>query len=63
MKDFTALVDRMINYRAEHDLTQAQLAEKCRLSTQTICMAENGYENLSKVSAAKIRAVVMRDEQ
>ncbi|UBM59649.1 helix-turn-helix transcriptional regulator [Marinilongibacter aquaticus] len=43
--------------RAKNDFTQAQLAEKVKVSRQTINAIESGDYNLSTVLALKIAAV------
>lgn len=52
------LQERMVRYRAIHRLSQKELAEKCGLSLQTINSIENGLQNPSRVTAAKIALVV-----
>ena len=54
------LSDKMIRYRAKYRLTQPELAEKCGLTTQTICAVENGTEP-SRLTKAKIELVVDED--
>lgn len=52
------LREKMVIYRAKYRLTQAELAEKCGLSTLTINLVETGKQAPSKVTYAKIALVV-----
>lgn len=55
------LKDAMIQYRAEKNLSQTDLAELCKVSLQTINMIENGKQTPSKLTKAKIRQVIGGD--
>ena len=57
-----SLQDRMIQYRAKERITQAELAQRCGISVQTICSVENGSQDPSKVTHAKIELVVGKDK-
>lgn len=52
------LADDMIVYRAQNRINQTELAKRCGVSTQTICNVENGVQNPSKLTEAKIRLVI-----
>ena len=56
------LQERMIQYRAKHDISQRELAEKVGVSVQTINSVENGTQTPAKVTQAKIELVVGKDE-
>lgn len=57
------LIDKMILYRARERISQAELARRCGVSTQTINSIENGLQSPSKVTEAKIRLVVDGGEE
>ena len=57
-----ALQDRMIQYRAKERISQKELAERCGVSYQTINSVENGVQEPTKVTAAKIELVIGREE-
>ena len=46
------LSEKILRFRAKHDLTQRQFAKLCGLSVRTIVSAENG--EVSKFARAKI---------
>lgn len=52
------LATRLVMYRAKYRLTQADLAKKCGVSTQTISLAERGLQKPNRVTLAKILMVV-----
>ena len=52
------LANRLVMYRAKYRLTQADLAKKCGVSTQTISLAERGLQKPNRVTLAKILMVV-----
>ncbi len=56
------LAERMIEYRAKNNLSQRELAEKVGVSTQSINSYENGTQDPSKVTVAKIELVVGKDK-
>lgn len=56
------LQERMVRYRAAHDLSQAEFAERCKLSLQTVNSIENGLQSPSKLTVAKIELVLNQDE-
>lgn len=47
------LSEKMVEYRAKHNLTQKQLAELCGLTAQTIVKAEQG-KPLTRLTEKKI---------
>lgn len=56
------LMDRMIEYRAKERINQTEFAKRTGLSTQTINAIENGRQDPSKVTTAKIELVIGREE-
>lgn len=52
------LAEKMLWYRAEHDLTQQQFADMCGLSKMTICQIETGVQKPSKITQMKILIVL-----
>ena len=57
------LKDRMIEYRAKERLNQADFAKKVGLSTQTVCSIENGHQDPSKITTAKIELVIGKERE
>lgn len=56
------LQEEMILYRAKHNISQTELAERCGVTLQTINSIENGKQNPSKLTLAKIKNVVETEE-
>jgi DNA-binding XRE family transcriptional regulator len=52
------LIEKIVDYRAKHDITQGEFAVICKLSLTTICNIENGNSNPSKVTKKKILNVI-----
>lgn len=52
------LQERMIEYRAKEKLSQRALGERCGVTLQTINSIENGTQEPSKVTIAKIELVI-----
>lgn len=52
------LSERMIRYRAEHRMSQSDLAKECGVSLQTVNSVENETQSPSKVTVAKIELVI-----
>lgn len=57
------LQEKMILYRARERITQTELAHQCGLSLQTINSVENGLQNPSKTTLAKILLVIDSDSK
>lgn len=55
------LQDRMVEYRAKERLSQKELGKRCGLTTQTINSVENGLQEPSKVTLAKIELVIGKE--
>lgn len=56
------LQERMVEYRAKERISQTELAERCGVSYQTINSVENGTQEPSKVTQAKIELIVGKEE-
>lgn len=54
--------ERMIEFRAKERLTQQELADKCGVSKQTIYSIENGTQEPSKITVAKIELVIGKEQ-
>lgn len=52
------LKDQIIRYRAEHDLTMREMAERVGVSLQTIMMIEHGTQTPSRLTEEKIKLVL-----
>ena len=56
-----SLSDKMILYRAKHNMSQSELASKCEVNLQTINSIENGLQKPSRLTEMKIRLVIEED--
>lgn len=56
------LQDRMVNYRAKNRISQGELANLCGVTKQTINSVENGKQEPSRVTLAKIELVVGKED-
>ena len=61
MQKEMTLPERMIYFRAEHNLTQEDLGKLCGLAGVTICNVENG-SNPSKMTRIKIELALKKGE-
>ena len=52
------LAERILEYRAKHDMSAKEFAEKCKLSLQTVYSIENGLQNPGKITRLKIENVL-----
>lgn len=57
------LGEKIIMYRAKHNMTQKQFAELVGLSTQTVYLIESELQNPKKITVAKIELVLKGDEE
>ena len=57
-----ALQERMIDFRARERISQQELAERCGVSKQTIYSIENGTQDPSRITLAKIELVIGKEE-
>lgn len=51
------LSEKMVEYRAKHNLTQKRLAELCGITVQTVVKAEQG-KPLTRLTAKKIELII-----
>lgn len=58
-----SIAERMIEYRAKERINQQELADRCGVSKQTIYSIENGLQDPSKVTIAKIELVVGKEQE
>ena len=56
------LGERILKYRAKHDLSQKEFAEIARVSTQTIYSIEKGTQTPGKLTFEKI-ALLLEEEE
>ena len=61
MQKEMTLPERMMYFRAEHNLTQEDLGKLCGLAGVTICNVENG-SNPSKMTRIKIELALKKGE-
>lgn len=52
---------RILAYRAKHNLSVAQMAERCNVSGVTLTNVERGLQNPSRLTSMKILAVLDND--
>lgn len=57
------LSEKMLLYRAKHNINQEELARRCNLTKQTICLIETEQQTPTKRTELKIRLVVDEVEQ
>ena len=57
------LKSAMLDYRAKHNISQTELARRCKLSTQTVCNIENGTQSPSKLTERKILNVIKNEKE
>ena len=55
------LSNKIINYRAQHNISQVDFAKLCKISQQTACNVENGVQKPSKITLKKILNVIEGD--
>ena len=60
MKD-SVLIEKMLDYRARHNISQLKLAELCKVSQQTVCNIENGIQSPSKLTRKKILNLIEKE--
>lgn len=53
---------RILNYRAEHDLSQKDFADMCRVSRQTIFMIEKYDIHITSLTLKKIELVIGKED-
>ena len=55
------LAERILEYRAKHNISAREFAKMCKLSLQTIYSIENGVQTPSKITRLKIEKVLKED--
>lgn len=55
------LAERMVEYRAQERISQKALADRCGLSKQTVYSIENGIQEPSRVTQAKIELIIGKE--
>lgn len=56
------LAERIVEYRAKERISQGEFAKRAGLSTQTVCSIENGLQEPSKVTLAKIELIIGKEQ-
>lgn len=56
------LAERILEYRALHDISAKEFAKLCKLSLQTVYSIENGLQTPSKITLLKIENVLNKKE-
>jgi transcriptional regulator with XRE-family HTH domain len=62
-KNMLDLKSAMLDYRAKHNISQTELARRCKLSMQTVCNIENGTQSPSKLTERKILNVIKNEKE
>lgn len=52
------IAEKILMYRAEHNISQGEMARRCRVTLQTINSVENRLQNPSALTRAKIMMVI-----
>lgn len=60
-KELDVLRQKMLDYRAKHNISQQRFAELCKLTTQTVCNIENGIQEPSKLTKQKILNLIEKE--
>ena len=56
------LPERMLDYRAKNNMSQRELAEKVKVTIQTINSIERGLQEPSRLTRKKIELVIGEEE-
>lgn len=56
------LAERILEYRAKHNISAREFAKMCKLSLQTIYSIENGVQTPSKITRLKIENVLKGEQ-
>ena len=54
---------RMVEYRAKHNISQEEFAIKAHVCLMTVNHVENGKREPTKLTRAKIEQIIKEDEQ
>ena len=60
--DIMTLADRIKKYRCDNLMSQMKFAQACNLSKQTVNSIENGTQEASLLTRAKIEKVIGKEE-
>lgn len=55
--------EEMIKYRARENISMKEMAERCKVSLQTIYSIENGTQEPSRLTREKIKLVIYGKEE
>lgn len=58
MKHNTELANKIIMYRARHNISQVEMAKRCNVTAQTISNIETGVAHPSKITVIKIKNII-----
>ena len=61
-KELEELREKILNYRAEHNISMLEFAKICNLTQQTIHNIEKGTQDPSRLTKRKILNVIERKE-
>lgn len=53
---------RILRFRAEHDLSQQDFADKCKVSRQTVFMIEKYNIKITELTRKKIELIIGKEE-
>jgi DNA-binding XRE family transcriptional regulator len=59
--ELDVLREKMLDYRARHNISQVRFAELCQLTPQTVCNIENGIQEPSKLTKQKILNLIGKE--
>lgn len=58
-----SLRERILQYRARHNMSQEDFANKCQVNVMTINTVETGKRKPTPLTVAKIEMVLRKDEE
>lgn len=59
----TTFAEKILEYRARHNISAREFAKMCKLSLQTVYSIENGIQTPSKITRLKIEHVLSEGEK
>ena len=59
----TTFAEKILEYRARHNISAREIAKMCKLSLQTVYSIENGIQTPSKITRLKIEHVLSEGEK
>ena len=57
-----SLKERILNYRARHNMSQEDFANKCQVNVMTINTIETGKRKPTQLTVTKIEMILREDE-